>query len=197
MICAPLKESRNITSSNYAETNGKEAISYGYFYASVAVWFTPPLLFMLVSLTGAQWFIPNLDGIRDILHPVVFYPIKVIVAYGAAVVWVYLIIPIGDIAFGFMNLCDHEDYKNKDSNGNIPSDVHSKFPTMLLFEEFGEAGPQFAIAVIFYTNNPHLLDIWAVVNMAISCASILKGVFDGFYNCCKNALKAEARDNAE
>ena len=205
LICAH-KESRNVTWVNLTVANGtgtligsEGIVSYGYFVASVTVWFTTPLSFMIVSLTGAHWYIPNLEGLREACHPIVFHPIKLLVAYVSAVIWVYLIIPIGDMAFGFMNLCDHDVYKTEDKRGNLPIDVHAKFPTMLLFEECGEAIPQFVIAVTFYSNNPNLLDFWGVVTMTLSCGSIIKGIFEGCYSCYKSALKAEAeaRENTE
>ena len=55
-------------------------------------------------------------------------------------------------------LC-HERYKEneEDEANSLP---HNLMPALKLFEQLGEAVPQFIIAVIFYSNNFDILDTW-------------------------------------
>ena len=63
-------------------------------------------------------------------------------------------------------------------------------PMYKLFEQFGEAVPQFVIAVTFYANNAHWLprsDLYfGIFTMVMSAGSIIMGVVNGCWTCCKD-----------
>ena len=100
-----------------------------------------------------------------------------ILAYAWSVFQVYLAVPGMDIYFGFKNLCCHASFKDNDAKR------YAKMPAMKLFEQIGEAVPQFSIAVTFYTLNWHWLSPWdktmGVVTMTLSAGSILMGLVKG------------------
>ena len=57
------------------------------------------------------------------------------------------------------------------------------WPILKLFEQFGEAVPQFVIAVTFYSKNYHWLEpnelIFGILTMTLSLGSILIGAGNG------------------
>ena len=99
-------------------------------------------------------------------------------AYLIAAWTVYLWVPITDIYWGMKNLLCHEKYEE---------DEHADMPVYKLFEQFGEAIPQFAIAVTFYANNAHWLppaDLYfGIFTMIMSAGSILMGIGSGCWVC--------------
>ena len=128
--------------------------------------------------------IHELKSLRKTCHPIIYYPIKILYNYGIAICFVYILIPFSDIGFGFWNLCCHDSYKNKETHNNDRfSDWHSTYPAWKLFEQFGEAIPQFIIAVIFYSNNSDWLSFYEMLlggfTMTLSCGSIVFGIVNG------------------
>ena len=103
-------------------------------------------------------------------------------AYLIAAWTVYLWVPATDIYWGVRNLFCHEKYE-KEVNG------HANMPVYKLFEQFGEAIPQFVIAVTFYANNAHWLppvDLYfGIFTMIMSAGSILMGIGSGCWVCLK------------
>ena len=93
---------------------------------------------------------------------------------------VYIVVPLYDIYLGLNNLFCHEHYI-RDSTQDI---AHEQAPAMKLPEQLGEAIPQFAIAVVFFSKNYHWLSTWEIIKgattMTLSCGSILFGVVSGF-----------------
>ena len=171
--------------------------------ASLATWFLTPLVFIpltaslgesdlkLVSFDVGNtqlhhWNgIPRLICLRESCHPILFYPIMVLVVYFRSAFVVYVVVPLYDIGMGFRNLFCHDTYKN-DFYGFAPySDAkrHALWPAMKLAEQFGEAVPQFGIALVFFSKNAHWLSPWEMflggVSMTLSCGSILFGVIIG------------------
>ena len=95
-----------------------------------------------------------------------------------------------DIYWGMQNLFCHQNYKYdqnelKDKYGN----GHAEMPAKKLFEQFGEAIPQFVIAITFYANYAHCLPkadlIFGICTMVMSGGSIVMGVGSGFWTCCR------------
>ena len=125
------------------------------------------------------------EGLKQPCHPIVFYPIKVLFEYVESVVWVYVGVPLLDICMGFKSLFCHKSYKadNRDANTLFVSEFHAFVPAMKLPEQLGEALPQFAIAVVFFSKNAHWLSPWEMtlgcVTMTLSCGSIMLGVVNG------------------
>ena len=76
-------------------------------------------------------------------------------------------------------------YKTDDSiygEGTLADD-HKRWPSYNLFEQFGEAIPQFVIGVTFYSKNYHWLKknevIFGVINLTLSVGSIVIGIVNG------------------
>ena len=63
---------------------------------------------------------------------------------------------------------------------------HAEMPAFKLLEQFGEAIPQFVIAVTFYANNAHWLPKsdfhFGIFTMVMSAGSIVMGVGSGSWN---------------
>ena len=168
-----------------AEGAEPDFVSYWYFMASMATWFTTPFLFMLFQsrlLGGKASF--GLKGLKQACHPVVFYPIKKLVDYVVSVLWVYAAVPLLDICMGVNSLFCHETYKTGGHKGQkVYSEIHAFVPAMKLPEQLGEALPQFVIALVFFSKNAHWLSPWEMtlgcVTMTLSCGSIVLGVVNG------------------
>ena len=113
-----------------------------------------------------------------------FYIRKLLLAYAFSALFVYLYIPLGDTFFGYWNLCCHASFKEDEEDAaRVLRAVHAKWPALKLFEQIGEAVPQFTIAVTFYSLNWHWLSPWdrgmGVGTMTLSAGSILMGVVKG------------------
>ena len=124
--------------------------------------------------------IPNLNCLKDksrLLLPL-HYLVKLVGAYTIAVFFVYLWVPLCDIMWGVQNLFCHDKYKK-----DVDAIMHADMPGYKLIEQFGEAIPQFVIAVTFYANNAHWLpsgDLqFGIFTMVMSAGSILIGVGSG------------------
>ena len=67
--------------------------------------------------------------------------------------------------------------------GNSVAEEHKYWPFLKLFEQFGEAIPQFVIGITFYSKNYHWLNenevLFAIVTMTLSLGSIIIGVVNG------------------
>ena len=74
----------------------------------------------------------------------VYLPMKLLWYYLMAIGMTYLGIPILGIESGFRSLCQHEAYKEKETEyGERLIDFHSTtFAAWKIFEQFGEAIPQ-------------------------------------------------------
>ena len=128
---------------------------------------------------------------KELCHPVIFYPLKFIFAFLFSVIWVYVIIPTIDIWYGFKSLL----------NCNIDERKRDLVPGFKLFENFGEAIPQFLIAVIFQSLHYFELSrfdqhfFW--VSISLSFGSILYGVGNGFASKgrCMEWLQARPEDH--
>ena len=100
-----------------------------------------------------------------------------------------------DIYWGFQNLFCHQKYREdlieKDEAGDLS---HKSMAALRLFEELGEAIPQFAIAVTFYANNAHWLPEdelkFGIFTMVMSAGSTLMGIGGGFCKCYSVILDA-------
>ena len=109
----------------------------------------------------------------------IYIMVKAILYYLASVLWVYIIIPVSDVVFAAKNVLCHEKFKgNEYDRGNM--DV---MPILKLFEQFGEAVPQFTIALTFYLKNYHWLNsnelTFGILTMTLSLGSIMIGVVNG------------------
>ena len=107
-----------------------------------------------------------------------FYIGKLIFVYASSAFSVYILIPGLDIIFGFSNLCCHASFKNSQA-----AKRQAEAPAYKLFEQIGEAVPQFSIAATFYLLNWHWLSqgdkLMGVVTMTLSAGSILMGLVRG------------------
>ena len=172
---------RNVHASNFsanvtADCTGSEDIrpdivNIAYFVLSLCVWFVMPILgmgsFDLFDDPPKQWFsLPF------------FYIGRLIFAYTFSAFFVYIIVPGADIYLGLKNLCCHARLKNSDD-----AEDQAEMPALKLFEQIGEAVPQFSIAATFYLLNWHWLSqgdkLMGVVTMTLSAGSILMGLVRG------------------
>ena len=107
-----------------------------------------------------------------------FYAGKVIFAYVASAFYVYLYVPTWDIIFAFKNLCCHAGFKNSEQ-----ADIQAMMPAKKLFEQIGEAVPQFSIAATFYALNWYYISfgnkLMGAVTMTLSLGSIMMGLVKG------------------
>ena len=185
VICFP-KETRNASAYPAAQGTGglQRVVSFWCFMASISVWFLTPLIFMPFGFWWGLAGFPriNEEELEEVVDTTFTFRLKRICAYISAVFWVYLYIPCRDIYLCFSSLLCHESYKEneEDESNELP---HALMPTLKLFEQFGEAIPQFVIAVVFYSKNFEWLDIgeWVmgVATMTLSCGSIVIGVTQG------------------
>ena len=177
-----------MTNNWKAEDSQPDVVSYWYFVASVATWFMTPVVFMIFSrfyqYDGTNWLNPKSSKafqlqyvLREKCHPIIYYLIKALVYYFIFVIRVYIFVPVYDIYLGFENLFCHKRYKDSGT------DIHAQAPALKIPEQLGEAIPQFAIAVVFFSKNAHWLRPWELilggVTMTLSCGSILFGVVCG------------------
>ena len=104
---------------------------------------------------------------------------KFLLVYALSALIVYLFIPFVDIYLGFKNLFCHASFKESSTD----ADDYAKWSAWKLFEQIGEAVPQFTIAVTFYALNWHWLSPWdkgmGVGTMTLSGGSILMGMVRG------------------
>ena len=104
--------------------------------------------------------------------------------YFVSVIQIYVIVPVSDIFWGIKNLFCHQSYKEN----KIDAVIHASWPGLKLYEQLGEAVPQFVIAVIFYYKNYDWLGsselIFGIVTMTLSLGSIIIGIGNGirYYN---------------
>ena len=165
-------------------------VSIWYFRCSAAVWLVTPLLFMSVMLCNDA-FPYTLKRPKELCHPVVFYPLKFALSFLFSVIWVYVIIPTIDIWYGFKSLLNH----------SIDQSKRDLVPGFKLFENFGEAIPQFLIAAIFqslhYSQLPRLDQHFFWVSMSLSLGSILYGIGNGFASRgrCMTWLRSRPEDH--
>ena len=172
----------------------------------MAVWFITPLFFLPIAcILELRFFLPcnpnrgfnapQCDFLREKYYLLpIYWVARVLIGYIVSVIWVYVLIPVSDIYWGFLNLCCHMKYKTDDSiygDGTLRDD-HERWPSYKLFEQFGEAIPQFVIGVTFYFNNHHwLLErevIFGIVTMTLSLGSIVIGIVNGCIACTKLGL---------
>ena len=187
---------RASNSSSTKSTGGTlplpDIVNYGYFWCSLSIWLIMPLLYLPLGMewdyiqtcvkTNGEIRYPKcncLERSRFLLP--IQYPFKIIRGYFISVLRLYLNVPVMDIYWGFSNLFCHEQYQ-----GTFDEAVHFTWPAFKLFEQFGEAVPQFVIAVTFFANNAHWLDqddlLLGYVTMTLSAGSILIGVWNGIMN---------------
>ena len=150
------------------------SVSIWYFVASLTVWFMTPFL--------AMWFLPH--DFPRLRGRAICNPFKILGAYWYAIGFVYFGIPSGDISFGLRSLFCHESYKNKETEYEEKyNHWHSVFAAMKIFEQFGEAIPQFIIALLFYSNNSGRLYFNEMLigglTLTLSFGSIVFGVVNG------------------
>ena len=121
----------------------------------------------------------RIDAPKHCLPLPFVYTGKFFLAYAYSVFFVYLLVPGLDILFGFKNICCRVSFK-KDK---VAAENYAEMPARKLFEQIGEAVPQFSIAVTFYALNWHWLSYWdkkmGVVTMTLSAGSILMGLVKG------------------
>ena len=112
-----------------------------------------------------------------------FYTGKLVLAYSSSVFFVYLYVPGLDIIYGFRNLFCHASFK-----GSYQASDYAHMPAKRLFEQIGEAVPQFCIATTFYALNWHWLcskgKAWGVVKMTLSAGSMVMGLVKGILILC-------------
>ena len=192
----------NDTSSSVDEVN------WGYFWASLAVWFIMPLPYAFVALAfqdgDGEWatpcgnieIFPTWNCLKDkTLLPLLplHYLIHCFRAYTISVFMVYLWIPGMDIYWGLQNLFCQKSYKEGQNELDAEfgqGNGHAGLIGYKLFEQLGEALPQFVIAVTFYANNAHWLppgDLhFGIFTMVMSTGSIVMGVSRGCWTCYRD-----------
>ena len=180
-----------------------DIVSYWYFGTSVAVWFATPLLYMPMTIkTGGVGFpfeevdkcrfeIPKCVWLKKWYLMPIYIMVKATLYYLASILWVYFIIPVTDMVFAAKNVFCHEKFKgNEDESTYFHVYIHENergfydgMPILKLFEQFGEAVPQFTIALTFYLKNYHWLEsdelTFGILTMTLSLGSIMIGVVSG------------------
>ena len=195
------KDSRNITAAASNNTNHglqPDIISYWYFSISVMVWFTTPLLFNIWCFGLIRhWKDYEAKRVPLALLPIVIV-FQALAVYVLSALTVYVFLPLSEIFLGFRNVFCHEEYKQdgwRGSEGWWTDDPLALMPAFKLFEQFGEAIPQLAIALVFYSKNYHLLSsdelMFGIATMSLSSGSVLIGVVMGLRVVpeCKNFMK--------
>ena len=179
----------NTTISNTSSFNGeeedgyrhREVVSHWYFGLSVAVWFVSPMLAVPAILAffdfyDRRWYL---------------YLIAIPFGYALGILGIYIAIPLLDVSYNFVELLHPG--RTKYYNFKDPDIM----PCLKLFEQFGEAIPQFLIAVTFYSNNYPWLSsedlALGIATMVLSCGSILFGVMKGIMSGirCRDCLLDE------
>ena len=170
-----------------------DVVSFWYFRASLGVWIGMPLFMASVIMLlyddndysnfttpcGAiklrQW-----NCLKDKSHLLLpfHYLVMFIRGYAIAILRIYVWVPGMDIYWGVQNLLCHEKYEEDEDTNN-----HANMPAWKLYEQFGEAIPQFVIAMTFYAYNAHWLPLddlhFAIFTMVMSAGSIVLGAGTG------------------
>ena len=184
--------SRETRAYDRAHTNGKnqrvhpDIVSYWYFVASVAVWFTTPAIFLAFVYGDPPYLLSLIGRKEDWKFPCVYCTMKAPAGYAVSVFFLYVAVPAIDICLGVKNLLCHESYKAETSatlnsvffasNPSIRKESDAKFhaetPAWKTFEQLGEAIPQILLAITFYSKNCHWLDseelIFGVATISLS-----------------------------
>ena len=186
-------------------------LSPAYFVFSVATWLIPPILYAVYALYAFMSLETDpidfkskptwLKAIIIVLLPILA-PLGLLLVLTFSILVVFIKTPLDSIEFSITQLrwtwiwpkrCS-EWYRNavrKLKFTDIDVKVHNKF--MKLFEQFGEAIPQFVTSLIFYLSNlgyVHQKDRkifgipQTVITMVLSCVSVFMGVIS-----CLNAAR--------
>merc|ERR1712037_72939 len=144
-----------------------------------ATWFTTPFIFMFLLLVRKSPLNTEMQCLKEALHPVVFYPLKVLISYFISALCVYIVIPVFNIGMGLCDIfCPECLWWNPKTTA-----VYDAMPAFKIPEQLGEAIPQFTIAVVFFSNNADWLSPWEMtqgyVTMILSCGGILMGMYNG------------------
>ena len=109
--------------------------------------------------------------------------LKFLRAYAIAVLTAYIWVPVMDIYWGVLNLFCHQKYEVNEEE----VEYHQSMPAHKVYEQLGEAIPQFVIAVAFYANNAHWLPlenlVFGIFAIVISAGSIVMGLGCGCKRC--------------
>ena len=124
-------------------------------------------------------------------HPAVYYSVKAILCIAFSFMWVYGIIPMMGIWYSFKALI----------YPNVAMENAKIIPGFKLFEQLGEAIPQFLIGAVFFYNyhtqlpQSDLHFFW--VSISLSFGSIMYGVIDGIISRgkCMDWFKHDEHDN--
>ena len=178
------------------DTPRPDVVNWAYFVCSMCVWFVMPMLSLGNGWSTVGKYINQFRPRSEViitywsesrtLRPF-FYLGKLILAYTCSIFFVYIVIPGRDMYLAMNNLFCHARFLD------TPHLVfaHRAMPAYKLFEQIGEAVPQFCIAVIFYALNWHWLSEWdqvmGIVTMTLSMGSINMGLVKGcMFLCCKS-----------
>merc|ERR1719245_26140 len=133
--------------------HGNDRRELVYFYSASAAWFLPPLIYLIFG-----WFFIDGKGIFTMLMQknfgegmpksrcmqfmnVLGIPAFLLIDMAKAPLMVYVYIPTTDVILAFSEIIYGRDNKRSQA-----------MPGLKLFEQFGEAVPQVAIALAFYIN---------------------------------------------
>jgi len=189
------------------EGDQPDVVSYWYSVASIVTWFTTPLVFMMFSSGFDQWdyTLPEVAALKNLVvaattaagalvqtgaavvcltcsewceNSCLLKPFKItgklFANYFASIFWVYIYVPFFNLKYGIMNLF---------SNGS-PDLRYEQRHAYNLPEQFGEAIPMFAIAVVFFMKDAYMLSPWEFIQQCVtmisSFGSILIGIVNGF-----------------
>ena len=227
--CDVFQSTHNATiwNSTGSDVTMPEEMNYAYFACSLAVWFAMPLLYFPFSFKSMQHNISCFN--EDCLHNKCCFlhifarPIcrasSIILTLPLCYAWsvfiVYLYVPTLDVLLGFKNVFFHGDYKddinNNEGKGEFDrqqsrqkaacwnATLHDKIPAWKLFEQFGEALPQFLIAVTFYSKNAHWLEAddiaFGALTMVLSAGSMVIGLVQGIMVVKKKGFGVFKYDN--
>merc|ERR1719245_1382847 len=137
-----------------------------YLYSASAAWFLPPLIYLIFG-----WFFIDGKGIFTMLMQknfgeglpksrcrqfmnVLGIPAFLLIDLAKAVLMVYVCIPTMDVILAFSELIYGRDNKRS-----------LAMPGLKLFEQFGEAVPQIAIALAFYINVKNHKELYIKVEL--------------------------------
>ena len=210
----------NAWALNYTKSNGNytESVSAGYFYSAMCTWIAPPLfvcmLFFLTEVCEDEFdpfgvtndvvlhpilkfqnfiCIQNFQlkpffkskCLNVLLYPFFYFPVEMI----SGSIFVYIIIPYVSLRSALTIA-----WKGKiDPEEELLEDFPAKLvPFFKLFENLGEAVPQFIITMVFLLNNMDYIYKFdqtffsipiTIISLVFSAGSIVMGLYTCITSC--------------
>ena len=196
-------EYANWSMSINATDEHRETVSPVYFYIACVVWILPPLLFeMYVLIADNQPLVVTRaiimnkyvdDGSCSMCTCVCIVSLLPIDTL-ASVIFVYFMIPYASLKSGVKALIGKPYGDDDIIFRGIKQNLVFKLPWLKLFEQTGEALPQFVMSLTFLVNNyaflQHNVTMFGVnefhvtiITVVLSLGSLLYGIYKGGVTC--------------